>query len=167
MFGEARGLVVTYSTQFRSLSSSAGIGSHRGAVQPLHRGGSDCRGSQRDDFRAAYLKGEKAGTPPTLVLGRVTSWAELRTQRRVLAFEWINSLPLTSQDREHAAQRWQNVGVDRKERWPSGRHVSDTRDTCRLAEGTFPGVSFKIRLTLGTLWGCFFFKHFGSVNCWT
>lgn len=57
VFGEARGLVVTYSIQFRSLSSSAGIGSHRGAVQPLHRGGSDCRGSQRDDFRAAYFKG--------------------------------------------------------------------------------------------------------------
>lgn len=40
---------VTYSVQFKvpSLPSlSAGVGSHRGAVQPLHCRGSDCRGRQ-------------------------------------------------------------------------------------------------------------------------
>ena len=42
---------VTYSVQFKVplfLLPSAGIGSHRGAVQPLHCRGSDCRGRQRE-----------------------------------------------------------------------------------------------------------------------
>lgn len=45
---------VTYSVQFKVplfLLHSAGIGSHRGAVQPLHCRGSDCRGRQRERER--------------------------------------------------------------------------------------------------------------------
>ena len=45
---------VTYSVQFKVplfLLPSAGIGSHRGAVQPLHCRGSDCRGRQRERER--------------------------------------------------------------------------------------------------------------------
>lgn len=41
---------VTYSVQFKVplFLLSAGVGSHRGAVQPLHCWGSDCRGRQRE-----------------------------------------------------------------------------------------------------------------------
>lgn len=45
---------VTYSVQFKVplfLLHSAGIGSHSGAVQPLHCRGSDCRGRQRERER--------------------------------------------------------------------------------------------------------------------
>lgn len=35
---------------------SAGVGSHRGAVQPLHCGGSDCRGRQWDSGRSFIRK---------------------------------------------------------------------------------------------------------------
>ncbi len=41
---------VTYSVQFKVplFLLSAGVGSHRGAVQPLHCRGSDCSGRQRE-----------------------------------------------------------------------------------------------------------------------
>lgn len=47
---QSESLCVTYSVQFKVplFLLSAGVGSHRGAVQPLHCRGSNCRGRQRE-----------------------------------------------------------------------------------------------------------------------
>lgn len=84
---------VTYSVQFKVplFLLSAGVGSHRGAVQPLHRRGSDCRGRQRDTELVScqwshQMHPEWEGKPSSTRLPPQTQ--QCHKMRRPHRYEW-------------------------------------------------------------------------------
>lgn len=94
---------VTYSVQFKVplfLLHSAGIGSHRGAVQPLHCRGSDCRGRQRERerFDICILQPRPHQTDPRVGRRHPSTRSSSTCHHKQKKFKNPNTSPHTNRD---------------------------------------------------------------------